>query len=193
MVQDGPKTSISFGVKAEPPNLPCREDVLVENGAASPKLCLPSLEMRATTVAGGLAKSPQQRRPPSTSHFFSSTRPRRQTVRRLRFHTSRTTAASGTCLLPLPAEGSSRQNQEKIGRLIQAVLKVVSTPARFLDRGARCFVVRLCVLEQLDKTATVLGESTIRNPKAVRRAVRAKHLCRTYSDQFAGSLKLDRL
>ena len=35
---------------AEPPDLPCREDVLVEDGAAAPKSCL---EMR-TTAAGGL-------------------------------------------------------------------------------------------------------------------------------------------
>ena len=35
-VQDGPKTSISLGVKAEPPDLSCREDVLVEDGATSP-------------------------------------------------------------------------------------------------------------------------------------------------------------
>ena len=53
-VQDGPKTSISFGVRAEPPDLPCREDVLVEDGATSPESCLPSLEMRSSTVAGGL-------------------------------------------------------------------------------------------------------------------------------------------
>ena len=42
-VQDGPKTSISFGVMAEPPDLPCREDVLVEDGSTSPGSCLPSL------------------------------------------------------------------------------------------------------------------------------------------------------
>ena len=53
-VQDGPKTSTSFGVKAETPDLPCREDVLVENGAASPKSCLPSSEMRSPTAAGGI-------------------------------------------------------------------------------------------------------------------------------------------
>ena len=46
------------------------------------------------------------------------------------------------CLLPLPAGGSLRQNPGKIGRLIQVVLKVVSAPARFWERGARCFVVR---------------------------------------------------
>ena len=45
-VQDWPKTSISFGVMAEPPDLPCREDVLVEDGAMAPESCLPSLEMR---------------------------------------------------------------------------------------------------------------------------------------------------
>ena len=53
-VQDRTKTSITFGVEAEPPDLPCREDVLVEDGATAPKLCLPSLEMRTTTAAGGL-------------------------------------------------------------------------------------------------------------------------------------------
>ena len=53
-VQDGPKTSITFGVEAEPPDLPCREDVLVEDGATAPESCLPSLEIRSTTAAGGL-------------------------------------------------------------------------------------------------------------------------------------------
>ena len=53
-VQDEPKTSITFGVEAEPPDLPCREDVLVEDGATAPESCLPSLEMRSPTAAGGL-------------------------------------------------------------------------------------------------------------------------------------------
>ena len=35
-VQDEPKTSTSFGVKAEPPDLPCREDVLLEKGGRRP-------------------------------------------------------------------------------------------------------------------------------------------------------------
>ena len=39
---------------AEPPDLPFRDDVLVENGAALLKSCLPSLEMRTTTATGGL-------------------------------------------------------------------------------------------------------------------------------------------
>ena len=53
-VQDGPKTLITFGVEAEPPDLPCKKDVLVEEGATSPESCLPSLEMRSPTAAGGL-------------------------------------------------------------------------------------------------------------------------------------------
>ena len=52
--QDGPKTSICFGANVEPPALPYRDDVAVENGAAAPKLCLSPLEMRTTTAGGGL-------------------------------------------------------------------------------------------------------------------------------------------
>ena len=55
--QDGPKTSTSFGVKDEPPALPCRDDDLVEDDAAAPKTCLLSLEMRSPTAAGGLIPS----------------------------------------------------------------------------------------------------------------------------------------
>ena len=53
-VQDGPMDSTSFGVKIEPPALPCRDDVVVESGEAASKSCLPSLEMRSSTAAGGL-------------------------------------------------------------------------------------------------------------------------------------------
>ena len=53
-VQDGPKSSTTFGVKAEPSALPCRDDLLVENGAAAPKSCLSPLEMRTPKAAGGL-------------------------------------------------------------------------------------------------------------------------------------------
>ena len=41
-------------MKAEPPDLPYKEDVLVEEGATSPESCLPSLEMRSPTAVGGL-------------------------------------------------------------------------------------------------------------------------------------------
>ena len=136
-----------------PPAPPCSgENALVDNRALAPKSCLPSLEMQSPTAAGGLLPTGDAftaTKITLTSHLFSSTRLRKRTVSRLRLHTSRMTAAFGTCLLPLPTEESSRQNQEKIGRSIQAVLKVVSAPARFWDRGASCFAVRLCVWERL--------------------------------------------
>ena len=55
-VEPDPTTnSTSFGVKAEPPALPCRDDVVVECGTAASESCIPSLEMRSSTAAGGLA------------------------------------------------------------------------------------------------------------------------------------------
>ena len=75
----GPKTnSTSFGVKTKPPALPCRDDIVIENGAAAPKSCLSPLEMRTPSVTGGLLPTVQQRGPPSTSHLFRSTQPKRQ-------------------------------------------------------------------------------------------------------------------
>ena len=54
-VEPVPKiNSTSFGMMAESHALPCRDDVLVENGDASLKSCLPSLEMHSPTAAGGL-------------------------------------------------------------------------------------------------------------------------------------------
>ena len=54
-IDPGPNTnSTSFGMMAEPPALPYRDDVVVESGDAAPKLCLPSLEVRSPTAAGCL-------------------------------------------------------------------------------------------------------------------------------------------
>ena len=54
-VEPGPSTnSTSFGVKTEPPALPCRDDSVVECGAAAFESCLPPIEMRPSTAAGGL-------------------------------------------------------------------------------------------------------------------------------------------
>ena len=57
-VEPSPNTnSTSFGVKAKPPALPCRDDVVVESGNAAFESCLPSLEMRSLIAAGGLVSS----------------------------------------------------------------------------------------------------------------------------------------
>ena len=44
----------SFGVKAEPSTLPCRDYALIENCASAPKPCLSPLGMPSSTAAGGL-------------------------------------------------------------------------------------------------------------------------------------------
>ena len=87
----------SFGDDcAVPPAPPYSwENVLVDNGAAAPKSCLPSGEMRSPTAAGGLlptGKASIARRPLSISNLFGSTRPRRRIL--VRLHTSHTTAVS---------------------------------------------------------------------------------------------------
>ena len=53
-VEPGPTNSTSSGMKAEPPALPCRDVSVVECGTAAFKSCLPSMEMRPSTAAGGL-------------------------------------------------------------------------------------------------------------------------------------------
>ena len=53
-IQDGPKTSTCFGMNAKRPVLSCRDEVLVEDGDASPKSCLSPVEMRKSTPVGGL-------------------------------------------------------------------------------------------------------------------------------------------
>ena len=75
-VQDGPQTSISFGMMAEPPALPCREDGLVEEGATPPSRGRYACQQPLVAWFRP-AKPPQPRRLPQTSHFFGSTRPRR--------------------------------------------------------------------------------------------------------------------
>ena len=196
-VQDGPKTSTSFGGKAEPPDLLCRENVLVENGAASPKSCLPSLEMRSPTAVGGLlptrevstATKTTYNKTPLRLYATEETNPKPK-KEGLQFYPTDAIAGFGNCLLPPPAGESIKQNPGKIGRSIQAVFKVVSAPAHLWDRGARCFVWRFML--GLDETGAFFGGSMIRDSKAFRKAVRAK-LRRAYIGQFAGSLKLDRL
>ena len=58
---------------AEPPALPCRDDVLVENGAAAPKSCLPSLELRSPTAAGDLLPTGEAAIDSYEDHFQPAT------------------------------------------------------------------------------------------------------------------------
>ena len=73
-VESGPNTNLtSFGVKAEPPALPCRDDVVIESGDAAPKSSLPFLEMRSSTAAGGLVPNGEASTPTGISSTATET------------------------------------------------------------------------------------------------------------------------
>ena len=59
--------STMFGVEPDSPALLCRDDVSVENGAAVPKSYILLLEMRTTTVAGGLLPTGETSTAPRTT------------------------------------------------------------------------------------------------------------------------------
>ena len=162
-VEPGPNTSsTSFGVKAEPPDLPCKEDVLVEDGATSPESSLPSLEMRSSTAAGGLVPSGKASTATETNfnqpslRFYSTEEMDSEASSKetnLRTSTPYASYDSSAFQSKLPAAPYCRRvdekNPGKIGLFIQAVRKITFAPAHFWDRGARWFVVRLYVLEKL--------------------------------------------
>ena len=157
-VQAGPTCSTNFGVEAEPPALPCRDDVLVENCAAVPKSCLSPLEMRTPTAGGDLLP---------TEKTFTATR--------ITFHqlplwfclneeiNSRTSVKYASyyssCfwrIINQSGRGSLKQNRGKIWCSMPVGRQVVSTPARFGERGARCFVGKF-ILRALDEAAAFFG------------------------------------
>ena len=125
-VYDGPKISTCFGVMAEPPALPCRDDVVVENGAAAPKSCLPSLEMRSPTAAGGslptgeasIATMTTYNQPPLRLYSTEETDSKKTNLRARIIYVS----YDSSFLPAAPPAGGSRQNPGKTIRLVLAVL-----------------------------------------------------------------------
>ena len=107
-VQKGPKILTCFGVITKPPALPCRDDVVVENGAAAPKPCLPSLEVHSPTAAGGSLSTDENSMATKITFNQPSLRLYRTEEANLKtlLNPSRTTVLS--CLLPPPARGLSR-------------------------------------------------------------------------------------
>ena len=148
-----------------------------ENGDISPKSCLPSSEIRSPTAAGGLR--PTGKDSIATRTTFNQPPLRLYSTEEKNFKKTPTPYVSYDSSFfhmdNLPAVPSCRRvietNQEKIGCSIQAVLKVVSAPARFWDRGARCFVGRFVL--GLGEATAFYGGSMIRDSKAFRRALRA--------------------
>ena len=159
-VDSGSKTnSSSFDMKAEPPALPCRDDVLVENGGATPESCLPSLEMCSPTAAGGLL--PTGEAPIATRSTFNQPPLWLSAEEKNCKKTSTPYVSYDSSFFQksnLPAASSCRRVVRDKIRRKQDVrswrFKVVSAPARFGGRGARCFVGRF-----------MLGQRCFKYPK----------------------------
>ena len=168
---------------AKPPPLPCRNDVVVENGTAAPKSCLSPLEMRTTTAAGGLLPTGEA----STATKTTFKQPP------LRLYSTEDTNLWTPILSVLYDSSFSWKNNPpaapSCGRVIDTKSEQNrmfdpggsegrSAPACFWERGARCFVVRSCAGGDLQRFLEdrLFG---IQKPSGV---VRAKYLRRTYSD-----------
>ena len=143
-VQDGPKSSTTFGVKAEPPALSCRDDVLVENGTAAPKSCLSPLEMHTPKASGGLL--PTGKTSTATRTTFVQPTLRFCLTEETDLRTSSLYASyySNLYLRATPSyrrgiETKSKQNLMFDPGGITGRLP----PARLWERGERCFVGRL--------------------------------------------------
>ena len=177
--QDGPKTSITFGVEAEPPDLPCREDVLVEDGATAPKSCLPSLEMRTTTAAGGLVPTDK----PSTATETNFNQPSH------RFCSTAEMDLEANCKKTSTPYVSYDSSAFQDSNLLAApycrrVVKIKSSRNRTFDPGGSQGHLRACPFLGSWR-ALVCGEA-VRGGDSWRRAAAF------YLRRFAGSLKQGR-
>ena len=156
-VQPDPTTnSTSFGVKAEPSALPCRDDVVVESGPAAFESSLPPMEMRPSTAAGGLVPTGEASKASETT---SNQAP-------LRFCSTEETdleAKNSWTSVPSASYNSSSFRRLSVTPYCRRVVdtksgqnrtfdpggsRVTSAPARFWDRGARWFVARIYGLGQ---------------------------------------------
>ena len=158
-VEPGPTNSTSLGMKAEPPTLSCRDVNVVECGAAAFKSCLPSMEMRTSTAAGGLVPTGDASKASETTLDEPPLRFCLTEETDLKAENSRTS-------IPSASYDSSSVFQERnlsatpyCRRVVDTKSgqnrifdpggsQVTSAPARFRDRGARWFVERLRQLKQ---------------------------------------------
>ena len=171
-VEPSPNTnSTSFGVKTEPPAHSCRDDVVVESGEAASESCLPFLEMRSSTAAGGLA--PTGEAPTAKETNFNQPP--------LRFCSTEGTDhleanCKKTSSISTASYDSSSVFQERNLSATPYCRRVVDTKSRqnrtfdpggsqghlhacpFWDRGARWFVARLYGLGQLVTSCSVFSE-----------------------------------
>ena len=172
--------STSFGDDCTGPSAPpcSRENALVDNRAAAPKSCLPSLEIRSLTAAGGLLPITEASTATRTTFSKPSLRlySTEETNSKKKIWTSVSSAWYDSSFRKLLAVSSCRK-----------VMETKSKQNRTFDPGG--FQGRLCAcpflgswrallcgrfMLELDETTALFEGSIIRDSKAFRRAVRAK-------------------
>ena len=163
-----------------PPAPPCSgENDLVDNRAAAPKSCLPSLEMRSPTAAGGLLPTDEASTAPKTTFNASP----------LRLYSTKETNSMETHLWTSVSYAWYDSSFRKL-LTVSSCRKVIETKSiqnRTFDPGGfqgrlRAYPVLeswyalLCekFMLGLDETAALFGGSMIRDSKAFRRAVRTE-------------------
>ena len=157
-VDPDPMCSTNFGNDCTgPPAPPCSgENALVDNGDASPKLCLPLLEMRSPTAAGGLL-------PTGEASIAKRTTYNQSPLRLYAIEDADSKTNLRTRILYVSYDSSFLPATSSCRRVIETKLgenrmfdpggsRSSSTPARFWDRGAHCFVGRFML--GLDEAAT---------------------------------------
>ena len=145
-VDPDPMCLTSFGDDSTGlPALPCsKNDALVGNGAAAPKSCISPLEIRTTTAAGGLLSTGAT----STATRITFDQPPLWfcPTEEIKLRASIQYASYYSIFWRTNNQQAPfwpwEQNRGKVWCSIPAGLQVVSTPAHFWERGARCFVGR---------------------------------------------------
>ena len=120
-----------------PPNLPCRDEVLVEGGDAAPRSCLPSLKMRSPTAAGGLVPTGQA----STATETTSNEPF------LRFCATEETNAkekSSWTLIPSASYDSSVFQERNLSATPHKIVETKSRQNGTFDSGGSRGYLRAC-------------------------------------------------
>ena len=143
------KRSTTFGNDSTGPRvLPClRDNALVGNGAAAPKSCLSPLKMHSPTAARGLLPARMAStvtrtafdQPPPRFYSTEETNSKRAPIQYAPYYSSfwgNNLLAALSCRRVIETKSGENMVFDPGGS------NVVSMPARFWERGARCFVRR---------------------------------------------------
>ena len=168
-------------MKAEPPAPPCRDDVVVENGAAAPKSCISPLEMRITSAAGGLL--PTRKTSTATKTTFN------QPPIRL-YSTEETNSREETNLwTSIPStwyDSSFRRSKLFAASSCRTTIKTKSRRNRMFDPGGSQGHLRACLFLRTWGAlfCSVFGGSMIQGSKSCRRRRQTAYAIRIAVNRF---------